>query len=79
MDRLKISPENNATLEQPNKLQTSDLINGNHDSVPNPFLFTNLNDIDVESTCNTPQSSVETCQWPHHNCGPLKRLTEEMD
>ena len=79
MDHLKISPENNATLEQPNNLQTSDLINGNHDSVPNPFLFTNFDNTDVEPTCNTPQSSVEKCQQPHHNCGPLKKLIEEMD
>ena len=57
VDHLKISPENNATLKQPNNLQTSsDLINGNHiyDSEPNPLLFTNLEDTDVESTCNTP-------------------------
>ena len=64
--------ENNATLEQPNNLQTSDLIKDNHDSVSNPFLFTTLDDTDVESTCNTPQSSVEPYQWPHRNCGPPK-------
>ena len=79
VDHLKISPENNASGEQPNNLQTSDLINGNHDSVPNPFLFTNLEDTEVESTCNTPQSSVETFQRPHRNCGPPRRLIEEMD
>ena len=67
VDHLNISPENNATQEQPNNLQTSDLINSNHYSVPNPFLFTNLEDTDVESTCNCPQSSVETFQWPHCN------------
>ena len=59
VDYLKISPENNATLEQPINLQTSDLINNNHDSVPNPFLFTNLDGTDVESACNSPQSSVK--------------------
>ena len=58
VDHLKISSENNATLEQPNNLQTSDLINDNHDSVSNPFLFTTLDDTDVESTCSTPQSSL---------------------
>ena len=79
VDHFKISSENKATLEQPNNLQTSDLINDNPDSVPNPFLFTNLDDTDVESTCNTPQSSVEPCQWPYRNCGPPKRLIEEMD
>ena len=78
-DHFKISSENTATLEQPNNLQTSDLINDNHDSVSNPFLFTTLYDTDVESTCNTPQSSVEPSQWPHRNCGPPKRLIEEMD
>ena len=79
VDHLKISPENNATLEQPNNLQTSDLINGNHDSVPNSFLFTNFEYTDVESACNSPQPSVETFQQPHCNCGPPRRLTEEID
>ena len=37
VDHLKISPENNATLEQPSNLQASDLINSNHDSVPIHF------------------------------------------
>ena len=76
---LKISPANNATLEQPNDLQTSDLINDNPNSVLNLFLFINLNNIDVESSCNAPQSYVETCQWPHCDCEPPKRLIEEMD
>ena len=79
VDHLKISPENNAALEQPNNLQTSDLINGNHDSVPKPFLFTNIEDTDVESTCNSPKSSIETFQQPHSNCGPPRRLIEGMD
>ena len=79
VDHLKISPENNATWEQPNNLQTSDLISGNHNSVPNPFLSTNLEDTDVESTCNTPQSSVEAFQRPHCNYGRTRRLIEEMD
>ena len=71
VDHLKISPENNAALEQPNNLQTSDLINGNHDSVSNSFLFTNFEYTDVESACNSPQPSVETFQRPHCNCGPM--------
>ena len=72
VDHFKISSENYATLEQPNNLQTSELINCNPDSLPNTFLFTNLNDTGVDSTCNSPQLSVEPYQRPHHNCGHRK-------
>ena len=79
MDHLKTSSENNATLEQPNNLHTSELMDGNPDNVLNPFLFTNLDDTEVESTCNSPHSSAEPSRRPHRNCRPPKRLIEEMD
>ena len=42
-----------------NSMYSSELIGGNPDSVPNPSLFTNLGDTNVDSAWFPPQSSGE--------------------
>ena len=79
VDHLKTSSGNNATLEQPNNLHTAEFMDGNPDSVPNPFLLTSLDGTEVELTCNSPHSSAELSQRPRYNCRPPKMLIEEMD
>ena len=54
VDHLKTS-----ILEQPNNLHTPESMDGNPDSVPNPFLVTNLDDTEVDST---PHLSAEPSQ-----------------